>query len=197
MLRTLSPGDSISVALRKLLQAGRKGSQVIYKFVTKGEAVWTSKTRYQVKGFSVLFLGRCNPLDSLDSILPYAAQLSGTNPVSLFTLRGGRWLLLAFPSSSAITMVAGGVAASPGSVWEPSFTTGDQKSLMAVTFLVYWYGRRYFHFTNSWKKPNPEHSCMFPLRCHITCFNLFLVTGLGCEFQSWSLLLGEKGYSFP
>ena len=39
MLRILSPGDSISVALRKLLQAGRKGSQVTYKFATKGEAV--------------------------------------------------------------------------------------------------------------------------------------------------------------
>ena len=34
MLRTLSPGDSISVALRKLLLGGRRGSQVIYKFVT-------------------------------------------------------------------------------------------------------------------------------------------------------------------
>ena len=41
-----------------------------------------------------------------------------------------------------------GVAASAGSLfWEPSFTFGGQKSLMAVTFLVYWYGRRYFHFT--------------------------------------------------
>ena len=36
MLRILSPGDSISVALRKLLQAGRKGSQAVYKFTTKG-----------------------------------------------------------------------------------------------------------------------------------------------------------------
>ena len=195
MLRSLSPGDSISVALRKLLQAGRKGSQVIYKFATKGEAVWTSKIRYQVKGLGVLFLGRCKPLDSLDSILPYAAQLSGANPVSLFILRGGRWLLLAFPSSSAITME--GWQHPLDQFWEPSFTTGDQKSLMSVTFLVYWYGRRYFYFTNSWKKPNPEHSCMFSLRCHITCFNLFLVTRLGCEFQSWSLLFGEKGYSFP
>ena len=41
-----------------------------------------------------------------------------------------------------------GVAASTGSqFWEPSFTFGDQKSMMAVTFLVYWYGRSYFHFT--------------------------------------------------
>jgi len=42
-------------------------------------------------------MGRCKPLDSLNSIVSYAAQLSGANPVSLFTLRSGRWLLLAFP----------------------------------------------------------------------------------------------------
>ena len=36
MFKTLSPGDSISVALRKLLQGGRRGSQAIYKFATKG-----------------------------------------------------------------------------------------------------------------------------------------------------------------
>ena len=36
MFRTPSPGDSISVALRKLLQGGRRGSQAIYKFATKG-----------------------------------------------------------------------------------------------------------------------------------------------------------------
>ena len=36
MFRTGSPGDSISVALRKLLQRGLWGSQAIYKFATKG-----------------------------------------------------------------------------------------------------------------------------------------------------------------
>ena len=34
--RTPSLGDSISVALRKLLQGGRRGSQAIYKFATNG-----------------------------------------------------------------------------------------------------------------------------------------------------------------
>ena len=194
MLRTLSPGDSISVALRKLLQAGRKGSQVIYKFVTKGEAVWTSKTRYQVKGFSVLFLGRCNPLDSLDSILPYAAQLSGANPVSLFILRGGRWLLLAFPSSSAITMGSGSI---------PWISFGSPHSQLE-TRNPWWLWHFLFIdmagdiFISQTHEKNPILNIpRFSLRCHITCFNLFLVTRLGCEFQSWSLLLGEKGYSFP
>ena len=35
MFRTLSQGDSISVAPRKLLQGGRKGSQALCKFATK------------------------------------------------------------------------------------------------------------------------------------------------------------------
>ena len=36
IFRTLSLGDSILVTLRKLLQGGRRGSQAIYKFATKG-----------------------------------------------------------------------------------------------------------------------------------------------------------------
>ena len=35
MFRTPSLGDSISIALRKLLQGGRRGSQAIYKFATR------------------------------------------------------------------------------------------------------------------------------------------------------------------
>ena len=35
----------------------------------------------------------------------------------------------------------------PSQFREPSFTFGGQKSLMAVTLLIYCYGRRYFHFT--------------------------------------------------
>ena len=36
MLRTLRQADSISVALRKLLQGDRRGNQAISKFATKG-----------------------------------------------------------------------------------------------------------------------------------------------------------------
>ena len=36
MFRTPSLGDSISVALRKVLQRGRRGTQALYKFATKG-----------------------------------------------------------------------------------------------------------------------------------------------------------------
>ena len=195
MFRNPSPGAYISVFLRKLHQGGRRGSQAVYKFATKGVGSLNTKDQVEVKEFSILCMGRCKPLDSLNSILSYAAQLSGANPVSLSTLRSSRWLLLAFPL--LLSNHHGGWQHPLDQLWEPSFTTGGQKSLMSVTFLVYWYGRRYFYFTNSRKKPNPEHSCMFSLRCHITCFNLFLVTRLGCEFQSWSLLFREKGYSFP
>ena len=36
MFRTLSPGDSTSVVLRKVFQGGRRGNQAIYKFATNG-----------------------------------------------------------------------------------------------------------------------------------------------------------------
>ena len=54
MFRTPSPGDSISVALRKLLQGGRRRSQVIYKFAAEGTgSLNIKKIRYQVKEFSL------------------------------------------------------------------------------------------------------------------------------------------------
>ena len=50
MLRTLSPGDSISIALRKLLGGGTGGSQqAIYKFAAKGEGSLNIKDYYQVR----------------------------------------------------------------------------------------------------------------------------------------------------
>ena len=36
MFRTPNLGDTISVALRKLLQGGRRESQALYRFATKG-----------------------------------------------------------------------------------------------------------------------------------------------------------------
>ena len=67
MFRTPSPGDSILVALRKLLQGGRKVSQAVYKFATKGTGSLNIKIR--VKEFSILCLGRCKSLGLLDSFL--------------------------------------------------------------------------------------------------------------------------------
>ena len=53
--------------------------------------------------------------------------------------------------ASCIPQLLWGVTTSVGSQFgEPSFTYGGQTLLMAVTFLVYWYGRKYFHFTWSY-----------------------------------------------
>ena len=69
MFWTPSPGDSISVALRQLLQRSRRESQAIHKFATKGAGSLNIKDQV-----------------SLNLLLSYAPQLSGTNPVSSFTL---------------------------------------------------------------------------------------------------------------
>ena len=84
MFRTMSQGDSDSVALRKLLQGGRRGSQAIYNFATEGAGSLKLKSRHRVEEFSILCMGRWKPLGSLNSFLSYAPLLSGTNPVSLF-----------------------------------------------------------------------------------------------------------------
>ena len=75
---------------------------------------------------------RCKPLGSLSLFLSYAPQLSAANPVSLFTLENGRWLLLAFPPAPQQSLL--GVVASVGSFGESSFTFGGQESLITLTF---------------------------------------------------------------
>ena len=62
--------------------------------------------------------------------------VGGANPVFLFTLRSGRWPLLAFPQ--LLSNHGRGLTASVGcQFWEPSFTFGGQKSTMAMIFPVY------------------------------------------------------------
>ena len=99
-------------------------------------------------GICFLCMERCKPLGPLSSFLSYAAQLSGANPVFLFTV------LLAFPQLLSNHL---GAAASPRLqsgepaftflkflfllyntvLVLPAFTFEGQKSLMAVTSLVY------------------------------------------------------------
>ena len=153
MFRT--PGDGISVALRKLLQGGRRGTQAIYKqrlyMQQREQSVWTSKIKQQVKEFSILYIGRCKPLASRI----HSFHMHLCYPVSWLTLQGGgcgEGCFLPAPSCSAITLGGGGICSSQ--LGEPSFSFGGQKSLMAVTFLAYWYGRRYFHFTVKGEKNN-------------------------------------------
>ena len=192
MFRTPGPGDSISVTLSKLLHKGRKASQAIHEFATTGAG--SLKIRYQVKEFSILCMGRCKPLDSLNSTLPYAVQLSGASLVSRFTLRRSKWLLLASPRSSAITM---GVAASPGPVlgalihnWRPEIVDGCD-----ISHLLIW--QEIFSFHKLMKKTQ-SWTFLYVLPWDVTSpvFNLFLGTRLGCGFQSGNLLVGKNGYSF-
>ena len=69
-------------------------------------------------------------LGSPNSFLSYAPQLSGANPVSLFTL------FLAFPQLLS-NHRWGGSTSAESQFWASSFTFGGQKSLMAVKFLVH------------------------------------------------------------
>ena len=90
------------------------------------------------------------------------------------------------------------VAASPGSVlgalthnWRPEITDGCD-----ISCLLMWQEIFSFHKlvgkTQSW-------TFLYVLPWDVTSpvFNLFLVTRLGCGFQSGNLLVGENGYSFP
>ena len=93
VLRTRSPGDSITVALRKPLQGVGRGSQAVYKFATKGVGGLHSKDQISVKELRILCKGRCT--------LSFQMHLGclGPEPVSLFTFRKGGghgWLILIF-----------------------------------------------------------------------------------------------------
>ena len=101
------PGNSISVALRNLLQGGGRGSQAVYKFATKGAGGLKSKDQISVKELSILRRGGCKPLGSLNSLLYYAPRLSGVKLISLFTLRRDRCLILASSQPSAVTVGGG------------------------------------------------------------------------------------------
>ena len=94
----------------------------------------------------------------------------GPNPVSLITLRSGRWLLLVCPLPTQLI-------SSLGVGWwhlmdcrycvqsgETSFTFGGQKLLFAVTFLFYWYGKRCFI------------SQPFPILINLTIFGRHFMT---------------------
>ena len=56
MFRTLSPGDSISIALRKLLQGSRTWCQAIFKFATKGSRLTGTGFLNFAVWFPLLFL---------------------------------------------------------------------------------------------------------------------------------------------
>ena len=142
MLRTLSPEDSISAFLRKLLQGGRRVSQAIYKFATKGAGSLNVKDQLSGWGIWRSVNGKT-----------HASGLAAFTPLSCTSAVWGQPCFLAHLVAcipSAPQQSSQGVAASAGSqFWESSFIYRGQKLLMAVSFLVDKYVRKYFHFTPS------------------------------------------------
>ena len=136
MFRTLIPGDSISVTLRKLVQGGRRGKLGYIQVCNKG-------SRQSVPGRSGIKLRNlafCVWEDA--SLWTHWIHSFPTDPSCLGpTLFPCPPCVLHSPSSLVVILVGGSIPWSQ--LWEPSFTFGGQKSLMAVTFFVYWYGKRF------------------------------------------------------
>ena len=116
------------VALRKLLQGGRRGSQATYKFATKGagsliikDLVSRNLTVYVLEDVSLL--AHC--IHSFHMHLNYLGSiLFPCSPCFLHS-----------PSSSAVTVGDGSILWI--TVLGALFMFGGQKSLMAATVLVY------------------------------------------------------------
>lgn len=133
MLRTPSPGSSVSGALGNWSEeAGREIR--LHTSLQQRDEVLTSKVRYQVKEFSILPVGRCKPLDLLNSFLSYAPQQSGASPVSLFIL------LLAFPQ-----VLCNHKWHPLNQFWEHSFIFGEITDGCDISHLLIW--QEIFHFT--------------------------------------------------
>ena len=79
-------------AFIKVLQQRARSLNIKKLYFNKGSQM------SQVKEFSILCMGRCKPLCSLSLLLWICASaVWGPTPVSLLTVRIGRWLLLVFP----------------------------------------------------------------------------------------------------
>ena len=137
MFRTLSPGDSISIAWRKLLQGGGRGSKATYMFATKGAGSLNTKIRYQVKELNILCMGKCKPLGTLNSfVLPHLSYLGLILfPCSLEGVADG--CFLPSPSSSAIIVVGGSFCSVTVSgalihIWRPEVTDGCDISYLLL-----------------------------------------------------------------
>lgn len=134
------------LSLRKLLQRGRRGNQTQ---VSNRGSRQSKHQRSGIKELSILCMQRCKPLRSLNSFVSCAPQLSGAHPVSLLTLRSGRWLLLAFiplaPQPSplgrgSIRWIA--VLGALIHVWRPVIAGGCD-----ISYLLIWQETFSFHKT--------------------------------------------------
>lgn len=97
MFWTQSPGDRISVALRKLLQGGRRGELGYIQACNKGSKQ-SEHQRLDIKLRNLAFYVWEDASLWAHWIHSFHMQLSSLvpNPISLFNFRSGRWLFLAF-----------------------------------------------------------------------------------------------------
>ena len=135
MFRTLSPEVSILVTQKTAprRQEGKSGSMLLCNRRRR-------QSEHQRSVFSILCMGRCKPLGSLNLFLSYAPQLSGANHVSLFTFWSGRWLSLAFPQLLRSQSLGGSgrfhlvtVWGSLIHIWRPEIADGGDVSYLLVT----------------------------------------------------------------
>ena len=125
MFRTLSPRDSISIALRKLLQGGRTWSQAIFKFAQKGAS--------SIKLRNVAFFVWEDASLWAHWIHSFPIHLSYLWPI-LFPCSA---CFLHSPSSSAITVGRGSipwmeVLGALIHIWRPKITDGCDISCLSV-----------------------------------------------------------------
>ena len=93
MFRTPSSGDSISGALRKLLQEGRKGSQAVCKLATKRASSLNIADQIPSLGSQHSLYGKMQASGLTDFILFTLTKLSGAK--SCFLLRFKEWQMAA------------------------------------------------------------------------------------------------------
>ena len=102
MLRTQSQEDRISVALRKLLQRGRRGCQAIYKFASKGAGSLNIKDQVSSQGIYHSMYGKLQAsglTESIPFICISVLFLSHLNELFLYALSH---LLLRFVSNNKL-----------------------------------------------------------------------------------------------
>ena len=130
-------------AFIKVLQQRARSLNIKKLYFNKGSQM------SQVKEFSILCMGRCKPLCSLSLLLWICASaVWGPNPVSLLTVRIGRWLLLVFPQLLSNPSRYGSirwitVLGALIHIWKPEITDGCETSC----FLI-WQEIFSFHSTN-------------------------------------------------
>ena len=130
-------------AFKKVLQQRARSLNIKKLYFSKGSQM------SQVKIFRILCMGRCKPLDSLSLFLWICASaVWAPNPVSLFTVRIGRWLVLVFsqllsnPSrgGSILWITVWGALIH---IWKPEITDG-----CGISCLLIWQEIFSFHSTN-------------------------------------------------